>query len=173
MNPFAKFFGSKKGQDKNPETLLLESVLATLNGLSKRGLSPMSRDEYRAIQPTLDELNALTDWQYSYLVESVRVHLYSAIDVAKVLADQEVYVLLFSDKTVKIGIAADVVARANAISCAKGHEVKRLWSSGPLANAREIENAAHKQFKLARLKGEYFDISFDQAVEAIQSLLAS
>ncbi len=76
-----------------------------------------------------------------------------------------VYVLEFSNNTVKIGVTQDIERRKKTLCGASGLEIKREWNTGLLEHkiAYKIESLSHDELKPYRTRGEYFAISFDDA----------
>lgn len=86
------------------------------------------------------------------------------------VSEKCVYILEMSNATVKIGVTQDLYRRQNAISTGSGLNIVR-WchTSGlPRNEAYMIENACHKTFRYKRIKGEFFEISFEEAVAELQ-----
>ena len=83
-----------------------------------------------------------------------------------------VYVILFDDESVKIGVSKDPKKRINTISHSSGKKIVESWFSDLLENAFDVEHKAHKRFSEKRLKGEYFRISYTDALEAIAKEIA-
>lgn len=74
-----------------------------------------------------------------------------------------------SNDTVKIGIAQNTSVRISGIVHASGLDVRRYHETSLVANetAAEIERELHKHFAEFRTNGEYFNIPFDAAREAL------
>lgn len=83
-----------------------------------------------------------------------------------------VYAILFDDESVKIGVSKDPKKRINTISHASGKKIVKSWFSDLLENAFDVEHKVHKRFSEKRLKGEYFRISYTDALEAIAKEIA-
>jgi len=79
-----------------------------------------------------------------------------------------VYVLQDEHDTVKIGIADNVAKCIKAIDHATAYQITNQYESPSCVNARKIEKAAHKHFADRRKKGEWFDVSFDEAVDFVK-----
>ena len=77
-----------------------------------------------------------------------------------------VYAFEMSDNTVKIGITRDVNKRVKSVQSAVYLEVKRRHQTGfaPLKFMRTIEARCHATFVGRRERGEYFAITFEEAV---------
>lgn len=66
----------------------------------------------------------------------------------------------------KIGISIDAKKRIARISATSGRAIVRTYISPRLPMVDELERVLHKQFRAERGVGEWFDISFDDAVRA-------
>ena len=82
---------------------------------------------------------------------------------------KHVYALDMSNDTVKIGIAQNTSVRISGITHASGLDVRRYHETALVANetAAEIERELHRHFADFRTNGEFFNISFDAACEAL------
>jgi len=78
-----------------------------------------------------------------------------------------VYVLERADGYVKIGKSVDAQKRLNEIETISGLKSGRTWVSQPCGNYSEIEKECHKKLFQKRGIGEYFHVSFDDAVNLI------
>lgn len=85
------------------------------------------------------------------------------------LKNKYLYVLEFSNKTVKIGITKEKEKRMKAISSASGMDITRSYFTGKIENVQELETEIHRHFKENRLNGEFFDVNFDSAVSEVKS----
>lgn len=83
---------------------------------------------------------------------------------------KHLYVILMSNKSVKIGIAHDIGRRYSQIKASSGMEILNHWESGLLEDAYVLEAKLHKKFKKFRLKGEYFAIDYDKAVKQAKQI---
>jgi hypothetical protein len=79
-----------------------------------------------------------------------------------------VYVIEDENHIVKIGIAGNVAKRISAINQATAYQIVNQYESPSCANARKIEKAAHEYFVDHRKKGEWFTVSFDEAVDFVK-----
>ena len=81
-----------------------------------------------------------------------------------------VYAFEMSDNTVKIGVTRDPDKRVKNVKCAVYLEVKRTHVTGyaPLKFMRKIERRCHEAFDIHRVRGEYFDITFEEAVAELE-----
>lgn len=77
-----------------------------------------------------------------------------------------VYAFEMSDDTIKIGVTQDVEERVKSVSRAKCQDVLRIYSTelAPLDFMRIIEARCHATFEDRRERGEYFAITFEEAV---------
>ena len=81
-----------------------------------------------------------------------------------------VYVLLANDSTVKIGVTINPYKRISQIETASGKEIVDWFISQPCLNYIDIENNLHNHFAKARLKGEWFDIKYNDAVKKLNAI---
>lgn len=84
------------------------------------------------------------------------------------LKDKYLYVLEFTNGTVKIGITKEKEKRMKAISSASGMDITRSYFTEKIDNVQNLETELHRHFKHNRLNGEFFDIDFDVAVEEVK-----
>ena len=83
---------------------------------------------------------------------------------------KHLYVIQMSNESVKIGIAYDIKRRYSQIKASSGMEIVKHWESEKTINALVFETALHRKYKDKRLKGEYFNIDYDEAVEQAQQI---
>ena len=76
-----------------------------------------------------------------------------------------VYAFEMSDGTTKIGISHDVNKRTKSVSSTTKCGVLRVFQTkpAPLDYIREIEKACHARFATSRVRGEFFNITFEAA----------
>ena len=55
-----------------------------------------------------------------------------------------------------------------AISSASGMDITRSYFTGKIDNVQSLETELHRHFKDSRLNGEFFNISFDEAVTEVE-----
>ena len=81
-----------------------------------------------------------------------------------------VYVLQMDNDTVKIGVSADFRKRKAVVKNGSGAEVLKCCRTDYIdnADAYKIEAACHKAFKLRRLKGEFFKITYEDACAELE-----
>ena len=83
---------------------------------------------------------------------------------------KRVYVLASKTGLVKIGVTGEFTRRKRTLETQSGFEMDQEHFSPPLTNYSEIEHLSHDHFR-SRLKlGEWFEISFDEAVSFIVHL---
>lgn len=82
-----------------------------------------------------------------------------------------VYAAEMSDDTVKIGVTQDVDRRINEIQRQVYLDVKRVYHTdyAPFDFVTKVEKACHAAFADRRVRGEYFDITFEEAVAELDS----
>ncbi|WP_336709811.1 MULTISPECIES: GIY-YIG nuclease family protein [unclassified Cedecea] len=83
---------------------------------------------------------------------------------------QYVYVMESDAGLIKIGVSKNVSARRKSLQCASGVEIKVAAKFGPLKKAVGLERASHKFFAEKRLHGEWFSVSAEEAISAIDNL---
>jgi len=79
-----------------------------------------------------------------------------------------IYVLKNQFQLIKIGIASNVGKRIKNIQTNSGVPIIQHYESPSCANATQIEKAVHEHFAEHRKLGEWFDISFDDAVDYVK-----
>lgn len=107
---------------------------------------------------------------YAHMVGAVELFKNKILENADKpsLKNKYLYVLEFSNKTVKIGITKEKEKRMKAISSASGMDITRSYFTGKIDNVQNLETELHRHFKGKRLNGEFFDISFDEAVSEVE-----
>lgn len=105
-------------------------------------------------------------------------HMSGAIELMKInlfkdytkpsIKDKYLYVLEFENNTVKIGITKEKEKRMKAISSASGMNITRSFFTEKINDVQVLEKELHKHFKDKRLNGEFFRITFKEAVEEVQ-----
>lgn len=126
-------------------------------------------------EEALDIMNTLDGYEYTrneypYLLwgvrESIILNLRTAI-LERDISIGHVYVIEDAERgIVKIGKSTKPQDRINhikSISCIKGRE----FISDKVDNALVYENKVHLHLKGNRVEGEWFDISFDDAVKTV------
>lgn len=86
----------------------------------------------------------------------------------KIGADGNIYAFAFSNGLVKIGIS---VTRVRHKSFTGRQETITEYRYFPTMNMRKAEKMAHKHFAQHRKYGEFFDISFQDACDFIESIV--
>ena len=84
------------------------------------------------------------------------------------LKNKYLYVLEFTNGTVKIGITKEKEKRMRAISSASGMKITRSYFTEKIDNVQNLETELHRHFKDKRLQGEFFDITFEEAVSEVK-----
>lgn len=76
-----------------------------------------------------------------------------------------VYVLNFSNDTVKIGVTQDIERRKKTLCAMSGLKIKREWNTDLLERgiAYKIEKFSHDELNPQRTQGEFFAVPFDDA----------
>lgn len=81
-----------------------------------------------------------------------------------------VYILLADDNTVKIGITVHPYKRIGQIETSSGKEIVDWTISNPCLNYADIEVKLHRHFGESRLKGEWFNIKYNDAVKELNDM---
>lgn len=103
-------------------------------------------------------------------VELMKDNILSSVDDTQpTLKDKYLYILEFSNKTVKIGITKEKEKRMKAISSASGMAITRSYITEKIDNVQDLETELHRTFKEKRLNGEFFDIGFEEAVAELKA----
>jgi predicted GIY-YIG superfamily endonuclease len=82
-------------------------------------------------------------------------------------AATNVYVFKSDHGLVKIGMAADPLRRAKAIQATSGLAIN-VAHTREIKNALAVEHAAHVLLKAKRRNGEWFDVTVEEAIQAIE-----
>lgn len=79
---------------------------------------------------------------------------------------KSVYVFLFDNNEVKIGVSCQVKKRIMDLERQTKRKVIKWYASAPFVNSYEIENKMHIAFNDYLVKGqyEYFNIPYDETV---------
>jgi predicted GIY-YIG superfamily endonuclease len=83
---------------------------------------------------------------------------------------KHLYVILMTNGSVKIGIAHNIERRYSQIKASSVMEIIKHWESELIDGACELETTLHKKYKNKRLKGEYFNIDYNEAVEQAKQI---
>jgi predicted GIY-YIG superfamily endonuclease len=86
-----------------------------------------------------------------------------------------IYLIGSDNSAIKIGYASNIKKRLASLQTGSPHELIVLWEFTGLTEteARKIERAAHEALKAKRLKGEWFDVTLDEAIDAVWSNINS
>lgn len=76
-----------------------------------------------------------------------------------------VYAFEMSDGTTKIGVTRNITKRIASVEGAVYLKVTRVYHTkfAPFADMRSVEASCHKAFSNRRVRGEYFQITFEEA----------
>lgn len=85
------------------------------------------------------------------------------------LSIAQVYVIQNEIGLVKIGFTNKPNNRINSIAANSGLKIIRRYISAPCFDFADIEKQLHQHFSYAHKLGEWFDILFDQAVDALNA----
>lgn len=81
---------------------------------------------------------------------------------------RRIYVILSENCGTKIGVSADPASRAVTLGKEGGGRCRVHFQTDPHRNAFLIEKLAHHALASRKLRGEWFDISVDEAVAAVR-----
>lgn len=81
--------------------------------------------------------------------------------------NQQVYVLERNDNNVKIGVSKNINLRKRTIETQGGFVATRFFSGEKLSNGYQVECRVHEKLSAFRRIGEWFNISFEAAVETV------
>lgn len=84
-----------------------------------------------------------------------------------------VYAIQHPGGLVKIGRTSKPNERLRSIQYGGGFSAVRVWVSSALENSSAVETEAHKAAQANRVDGEWFSISFTDAVSVISSAIES
>ena len=84
---------------------------------------------------------------------------------------RSLYVIGAEDGPLKIGISTDVGGRLAALQSHSPHALVAHHQAQP-GDARLVERVAHQLLAAKRVRGEWFDVSIDDAVAAINQAIA-
>jgi hypothetical protein len=85
---------------------------------------------------------------------------------------KRVYVLESFNGLVKIGVSAEFERRKRTLETQSGFNMKTHFHTDWVSNYSQIEKASHEFFKTRHVLGEWFNISFDEAVEFVKRVHA-
>ena len=83
---------------------------------------------------------------------------------------KSVYVMLFDDKSVKIGISQDVRKRAYTLKSSSGKDIVNYIYSPLCSNPEEVESILHHEFEDRRIQGEWFSVDFEEAKDRMMEV---
>ena len=85
--------------------------------------------------------------------------------------EKRLYIMELDNKTIKIGVSNDVKVRISQIKHSSGATVLRcIFSEYDSQKAYKAEATLHRYFAKNRLNGEFFNVSFDEAVDVLERL---
>jgi hypothetical protein len=82
-----------------------------------------------------------------------------------------VFVLGFSDKTVKIGVSHLPLDRSKIISMQSGREIVKEYVTGPVRYPFKIKAGAKRLLKQYSVKGDFFSSAFAKTVQVIKGMV--
>lgn len=81
-----------------------------------------------------------------------------------------IYVIFSEEKICKIGISQNPKVRMSSIKAFEKTRIIKSYVTESCYNSRELESLAHEHFSDKKIKGEWFEIKFDEAVEYVKQL---
>jgi len=81
---------------------------------------------------------------------------------------KRVYVIENERGLIKVGVSQNVENRIKVLSKQGGFLIQNLFTTDPCSNAYEIERHVHKKLDESCVNGEWFSVSFDEAVDIVQ-----
>lgn len=83
---------------------------------------------------------------------------------------EQVYAFEMSDSTVKVGISREVPKRIKSVESAVYLSVRRVFQTepGPPNLIHKIEKLCHARFAADRVRGEFFNITFEESCEELK-----
>lgn len=83
---------------------------------------------------------------------------------------KHIYVMGAENGRIKIGISKNVEERARVIGLEKEVGILNVYKTKLCSNPYAIERLCHEHFNDKRIVGEWFDISFDDAVSVVKNI---
>lgn len=107
---------------------------------------------------------------YAHIVAAIELMKINKLenDVTPSLKNKYLYVLKFTNGTVKIGITKEKDKRMKAISSASGMDIVKSYFTEKIDRVQDLETELHRFFNEKRLKGEFFNLDFDEAVAEVE-----
>ena len=84
-----------------------------------------------------------------------------------------VYILQRPDGLIKVGFSTDPTKRLRNLETQGGFDAVNAWVSIPSENAKSAEHKAHESMADRRVIGEWFNVEFDDALNAVLAALAA
>lgn len=82
-----------------------------------------------------------------------------------------VYLAMKNENEIKIGVCVNPKARLGSIQTQGNFKLEDRYISVPIQNKFEIEKLLHREFKSKRLKGEWFNESFEVLKKALIKII--
>ena len=86
---------------------------------------------------------------------------------------QWVYVIERARNQVKVGVTTKISERLEMIERTGGFHISRRQMFGPFQNGYQIESEIHKHIRPQQIIGEWFSVSFEQAVSVASTVADS
>ncbi|HGO9514162.1 TPA: GIY-YIG nuclease family protein [Pseudomonas aeruginosa] len=116
------------------------------------------------------------DWsiEYPFLSDAIKINLTwhkQALSDKERAQEPGVYVIEYQSGTVKIGKTTNFQQRYRALATTSSVRPTRFHFE-KTANHSQIELSAHRAFADKRCNGEFFSVGFEDAVDAVKTLVA-
>lgn len=85
---------------------------------------------------------------------------------------KRIYIIENENGMIKIGISQEVENRINVLANQGGFKVVNIYSTKPCSNSYELKHYIHEQLNSYRIRGEWFRISFGDAVKQVSKIYA-
>ena len=130
---------------------------------------------------TIDDVRDLYDVSskigqaYPYLAGVIQSHAFvlksEILNSKRNAGGGHVYVIQYKSGLVKIGKTINPKQRLDALKTMTASKIKRSFVSPFITKPTALESKTHKHFRANRMHGEFFKISFDEAVGFINQTI--
>lgn len=148
--------------------LLVAVLNAPADSLLCREISPFLMKAFTSFPDELAKIDAQVEKDNA---EYAAVKEQAELQERKLVNGVHVYIFSLNNGTVKIGMSNNVIRRARTVIGHSGLDIIQWCSTDELTNieARQIEADCHRHFANRRIKGEFFNLTFDEACVYLQS----
>jgi len=159
---------------KEFENEILKMYVEFIQDVESRGIV-FGMDKLRSLQKTFFSLsvNLGSFIEYSEGLNHAIVKVSENVNVVANEGDKEsgyIYIVSYDDMT-KIGISIDPKSRINSLQTSNPKSFENFFVSERTEDYKSIEKQLHDFFNDHRLKGEWFDITFERAVSALRKFI--